>query len=132
MDGISDIKITGIDSKRPPVTRKQPYIDLYFQLSHKVPRNWAEDFNALLSSRKIRAKIQPDEGLYIETWVRGPDDVVERLKLLNSKIAECNESYIAKVLLRASTKDSQNSALENEGGEQGRLNRIVSSLEFEA
>lgn len=131
MEGISDIKIIGVDPKRPPVIRKQPYIDLFFQLSHEVPKEWAEDFNGLMSSRKIRAKVPPDEGLYIETWVRSPDEVVERFKLLTSKIEECNQNYVAKVLLKASARNSANGALENEQGEQGRLNRIVASLEFE-
>ncbi len=38
MEGISDIKIVSIDSKRPPVIRKQPYIALFFTLSHKGPK----------------------------------------------------------------------------------------------
>ena len=31
MEGISDIKIIGIDEKRPPKIRKEPYIDLVFK-----------------------------------------------------------------------------------------------------
>jgi len=45
MDGISDIRIVGIDAKRPPIIRKEPCIDIYFELSHKVPKYWAEEFN---------------------------------------------------------------------------------------
>ncbi|HEY5700614.1 MAG TPA: hypothetical protein VIT83_00825 [Gammaproteobacteria bacterium] len=131
MEGISDIKIVSIDSKRPPVIRKQPYIDLYFTLSHKVPKGWGEDFNVLMLKQKFKTKIQPDEGLYIETWVGKPDDVVQHFTLLKTKVAECNEQYIAKVKLKASQRDGENSALAEEPGEQGRLNRIMASLEFE-
>lgn len=132
MEGISDIKIIAVDSKRPPVIRKQPYIDLFFTLSHKVPKEWAIDFNALVSKQNFRSNIQTDDGLYIETWVRTPDDVAGHFKMLKDKVAECNENYIAKVLLSASKRDDANSAIGNEQGEQGRLNGIIAGLEFDA
>lgn len=130
MEGISDIKIVAVDSKRPPVIRKQPYIDLFFTFSHKVPLDWAHEFNALLSKHKLKAKVQPEEGLYIETWVRTPDDVDKHLELLQGKIKECSDAYIASLLLRASQKSDDNSALKNEMGEQGRLNKIIAELDF--
>lgn len=132
MEGISDIKIIAVDSKRPPVIRKQPYIDLFFTLSHKVPKEWAIDFNGLVSKQNFRSKIQTDEGLYIETWVRTPDEVSGHFNMLKDKVAECNESYTAKVLLRASKRADANSAIGNEQGEQGRLNGIIAGLEFGA
>ncbi len=64
--------------------------------------------------QNFKTKVQPDEGLFIETWVGAPDDVV---------------TYFT--LLKASQRDGENSALAEEPGEQGRLNRIVASLEFE-
>ena len=130
MKGISDIKIVAVDSKRPPVIRKQPYIDLFFTLSHKVPKEWAVDFNALVSKLSFKSKIQTDEGLYIETWVRTPDDVAGHFEMLKAKTTECNENYIAKIQLSASKRDSESAALGNETGEQGRLNRIISGLQF--
>ena len=47
MDNILDIRIIGIDEKRPPIIRKEPYIDLFFKLSCKPPLDWCEDFNVL-------------------------------------------------------------------------------------
>ena len=73
MEGISDIKITGIDEKRPPVIRKEPYIDIFFKLSHQAPADWCKDFNALLSNHPTAPKIKEKEGLYIEGWVRTAD-----------------------------------------------------------
>lgn len=48
MEGISDIKIIGIDEKRPSIVSKKPYIDLFFQLSHQAPDDWCRDFNSLM------------------------------------------------------------------------------------
>ena len=131
MEGISDIKIVGIDPTRPPLIRKEPYIDLYFQLSHEVPKDWSDDFNDLTSKQGIPAKISGVERLFIETWVRSPDDVVERLEDLKRYVTECTESYIAKVQLRKSHQDGANSAQGEELGEQGRLNKIIAGLTYE-
>ena len=97
MEGISDIKMIGLDPRRPPVLNKAPYIDLNFELSHEVPAAWAEDFNGSMSKHKFPAKIGADKRLFIETWVRSPDDVSSHFDLLKTKIAECNERFIARV-----------------------------------
>lgn len=131
MDGISDIRIVGIDAKRPPIIRKEPYIDIYFELSHKVPRNWAEDFNSLLAKQKFAATINVDAGLYIETWVKSPDDIPANLALLKAKVVECTEQYIAKIARTQGLRDAENTAVGQEQGEQGRLNTIVAGLKFE-
>ena len=55
MQNIMNIKIVGIDEKRPPLIRKEPYIDLFFQLSHKVPLDWCEDFNEL--TKKLSTQV---------------------------------------------------------------------------
>jgi len=132
MEGISDIKIVALDAKRPPVVRKAPYIDLFFELSHKAPKVWCEDFNGLLSKYKFPAKVQPDPGLFIETWVRTPDDVAPHLEHLKLEVAECNERYIENVRLAQGRKDGENAATAQGTGEQGRLNRIVAGLLFDS
>jgi hypothetical protein len=131
MEGISDIKIVGIDAKRPPVIRKEPYINMYFKLSHKVPLDWGQDFNALMAKIQCAGKINTTDGLYIETWVRTPDEITEHLQLLKDKIAECNKLYIAKILMSQSKQDGKNAALGQESGEQGRLNTIIAGLKFD-
>ena len=131
MEGISDIKIVALDSKRPPAIRAAPYIDLFFELSHEVPRDWSVEFNALMSKHKPPAKIQTDKGQFIETWVRTPDDVVKQFELLKAKVAECNDIFTAIIMARLGRKNDANSSLENQPGEQGRLNRIVAGLKFE-
>ena len=130
MEGISDIRITGIDAKRPPRIRKEPYIDLFFVLSHKVPADWADDFNQSMSKNRPPAWIKTDEGLYIETYVRTPDEVVAHLELLKKKVDACTQAYIAKILNRRTSDADARGAVREEGGEQGRLNRIIAGLDF--
>lgn len=131
MEGISDIKIAGIDEKRPPVIRKEPYIDIYFKLSHQAPEDWCKDFNALLSKHPTAPKIKGKEGLYIEAWVRTPDEIVILLQQLKEKVAECNRSYIERIQLSLRNTSDANAILAQQGdGEQGRLNKIVAELDF--
>ena len=130
MEGISDIKITGIDEKRPPKIRKEPYIDLVFKLSHKAPPDWCKDFNDSLSKNAYAPKINLDEGLYIQTWVRSIDEIAGLLQLLKKSVTECTQRYIEKVQQAAHTAEGNNSLLKEGGGEQGRLNAVIAGLDF--
>jgi hypothetical protein len=130
MEGISDIRITGIDEQRPPKMRKEPYIDLYFKLSHKAPPDWCKDFNDSLTRHPSAPKIKPEEGLFIATWVRHPDEVDAHLKLLQAKVAECTERYIKRIELERQSAKDAGADLAEGAGEQGRLNRIIAGLDF--
>lgn len=130
MEGISDIYIVGLDENRPPVIRKEPYIDLYFKLSHKAPDNWVKEFNRLVSKQKYDAAIDEKDALYIRTWVRSPDEIAVHLEMLQEKVRECSANYIAQIELLRRAADDKNVDLSHEGGEQGRLNRILSDLDF--
>jgi hypothetical protein len=123
MEGISDIKIVGMDEKRPPKIRKEPYIDLVFRLSHKASPDWCRDFNDLMMKHEYAPKI--------ETWVRTPDEIVAYFQLLKEKLAECTAQYIEKRRVSDLSKDSDNEALKQGEGEQGRLNRIIAGLDFD-
>ena len=131
MEGISDIKIIGIDVTRPPKIRKEPYIDIFFRLSHKAPPDWCDSFNSLMARHPFAPKIIKSEGLYIQTWVRNPDEIVPYLAQLKDKVAECSRLYIEAIALSARNAGADNDALANEPGEQGRLNRIIAALEFD-
>lgn len=131
VEGISDIKIVGIDEKRPPRIRKEPYIDMIFKLSHQAPPAWCNDFNTLLAKHPSAPKIKEKEGLYIEGWVRDADEIVGYLELLKTKVEECSCNYIARIERSARDADASNIELTQEAGEQGRLNKIIASLEFD-
>lgn len=130
MEGISDIRIVGMDEKRPPRIRKEPYIDLYFRLSHKAPLDWCQDFTDLQARQEYTSKINTDECLYIETWVRTPGEIAAHLQTLKQAVAECNARYIEKIRAHERNRDSDNDQLKKDEGPQGQLNRIIAGLDF--
>ncbi len=130
MEGISDIKIVGVDEKRPPRVRKEPYIDLFFKLSHKAPPDWCNAFNQLMGAQKSTGKINKTEGLYIETWIRAMEDIPKHLEQLQRGVAETSSGYIARVMQRQHDAESVVNALGQLGGEQGRLNQIIAGLDY--
>ncbi len=131
VEGISDIKISGMDPARPPRIRKEPYIDLYFKISHKAPASWCDGFNRIASERQLKAKIDPSDGLFIVTWVRKPEDIEPVLTSLKAVVSSSNEDYIARIEAERRAAAARSSDPENEG-EQGRLNRIIAGLKFDA
>ncbi len=130
MEGISDIRICGIDETRPPRIRKEPYIDLYFKLSHKAPKEWCEDYNRLVARKKYPAKIDPITGLFIDTWVRKPDEIAGTLEGLKEAVKLCNDEYIARIKAEAAASASSSNN-PGDDGEQGYLNRIIAGLKFD-
>ncbi len=131
MEGISDIKICGIDPTRPPRILKAPYINLYFELVHKAPADWCADFNHLVSKKKYTSKIDPVKGLHIETWVRKPEEIEIVLNELKQAVSACNQAYIDRIRAEAGDKSSSTDLAE-EGGEQGRApNKIIAALDYE-
>lgn len=131
MEGISDLKIIGIDETRPPIIRKEPYIDIIFKLSYQAPTDWCNDFNALLSKHPTSPRIKEKEGLYIETWVKTPDEIVAFLALLKDKVTDCSRKYVERIELSKRNAVAANASLGEETGEQGRLNGIIAALNFD-
>ena len=132
MEGISDIKIIGFDENRPPMIRKEPYIDLFFKLIHKAPKAWCDDFNQLTAKEKYSAKITADTGLFIEAWVRTPDEIEGILRSLKKVVETCSDNYIERInaeILAAS--NTSTSSKPGNSGEQGRLNKIIAELDFD-
>lgn len=132
MDGISDIKIIGIDEMRPPRIRKEPYINLYFKLSHKAPSSWCEDFNQLVGKNNYTTKIEPDEGLFIETWLRRPEEIPDMLEGLKEAVRAASDVFIARMKAEAlAAAASAGTVNPEDEGEQGRLNHIIARLKFD-
>ena len=132
MQGISDIKITGIDEARPPFIRKEPYIDIFFKLSHQAPTDWCKDLNSLfaLNHSSKNASINEKEGLFIKTWVRKPDEISSLLEQVNDEIAECTRQYIERVNLNSQQEGGETfETLQSR--EQSNLNNILASLNFD-
>ena len=130
MEGISDIRIVGIDEKRPPRIRKEPYIDLIFCLSHKAPVDWCRDLIELQSGQEYATEIDATECLYLETWVRTPGEIVNHFQQLKQSVTDCNALYIRKIEAQSRVFDSSNEKLQKDAGPQGDLNRIIANLDF--
>ena len=132
MQGISDINIIGIDETRPPFIRKEPYIDIFFELSHQAPIDWCKDLNSQFAVNKItsNATINEKEGLFIKTWVRTPDEISSLLEQLKEEITECTHQYIERIRL-SSQQSGGDTSERNESSEQANLNKIIASLIFD-
>lgn len=131
MESISDIVIIGMDEHRPPRILKQPYIDLIFKLNHQAPADWCDEFNGLMSQYESKPCINTKEGLYIETWVRTPGEIVPHLQLIQTAIADCIALYVEKIAAkrRSASKDHDQP---EENSEQSQLNKIIAGLNFGA
>jgi hypothetical protein len=130
MEGISDIRVSGIDEQRPPQIQKEPYINLFFKLNHKAPVKWCEGFNQLFSKADYSVKIEPAAGLFIETWVRKPEEIDAALAGLKEAVTTCTLEYIARIQAEAEAVTNLDHASDDQG-EQGRLNKIIADLNFD-
>ena len=133
MENILSLKIVGLDTKRPPRIRKEPYIDIFFELSDKAPKEWCDDFNKVGKQIDPPAKINTKEGLFIEAWVRNMDDIQKHLNIIKTKVTACNNLYIENIKLKELAEIEKNAALLRETGsqtEQSKLNKILVSLDY--
>lgn len=132
MQGISDISIIGIDETRPPFIRKEPYIDIYFKLSHQAPLDWCKDLNSIFAIKhpSNNAKIDEKEGLFIKTWVRSPEQITSLFEQIKTEITECTRQYIERIQLAARSPDNTDSLQDSVSSAQANLNLIISSLDF--
>ena len=131
LDNILDIRIIGIDENRPPVIRKEPYIDLFFKLSFKPPPDWCEEFNTLAKDLVPQVKIDKTVREFIDAYVRDINHIPEHLAKIKTKIAACNEQYLEGIRLKELAVAEQNASLQPAGVEQRKLNTIVAALKFD-
>ncbi len=130
MKDISQLKVTGIDSNRPPKILKEPYIDLVFELSEKAPKAWCQDFNMLFNNAAYSVKVDANQGKFVETWVRNMDEIPAHLKLIQAKIFECNTLFAAREAKIAKEIADRNMQSAGDEGPQALLNEIIESLDF--
>lgn len=129
MSGPEPITIIAIDSARPPQIRKDPYIELFFELSDTAPRQWCDDFNSSMQKQLSKPKVRADEGRFIETWVRRAEDIPAHLEVLKTAVHKCNELQQATALALANTVISK-SGEATLSSAQTQLNAVISTLVF--
>lgn len=129
MFDIKQLHICGLDEMRPPRIRKEPYIDLYFKLSEKAPAQWCEIFNDATKSGEFSVKIDPKVGLFIDTWVRKPEEIPLALQRIQQGVAMSIDLYLQQI--RDAQQAERDRAVTPEDiGEQGKLNQILAQLDF--
>jgi hypothetical protein len=131
MSEFSEIKIIGIDKDRPPRVRKEAYIDLFFQLSTKVPMDWCEDFNALGRKETPSPKIDKNKGECIESYVNNMNLSAPHLADVKKLVINCNLKYQQKLDEKARILAASNATLQGQDGEQMKLNDIIDALNFD-
>ncbi len=129
MEKIANLKIKGIDPNRTPNLDNNNYIDVIYELTQKAPRNWCLDFNNFFSKDRHKTRIDPEKGVYIETWVRNMDEIANELDLIKQKIKMCNTNYIKKLEEEALLR--KNSQSDNSSIEGKKLEKILAELNFD-
>jgi hypothetical protein len=132
MTDISSIKVVGIDEERPPIVRKEGYIDLYFKLSEKAPVEWCEDFNKLGHRLKPPVKIRPDKGLIMETYVHDMNAIQQQLDKIKEKIKQCSTEYLEREKQRMLALAARQAERIGSSDKQTLLNEIVAGLDYRA
>lgn len=131
MEGISDLKIEGIDENRAPSAKHAQYINLYFRLNHKAPEPWCSMFNDMMAKHPSKPKVIPTEGLYIETWVQKSEQIAPHLQLLKAAVKECSVQYIEKLEQERRASSAQTGEKVEDNSPQALLNRVIETLNFD-
>jgi len=124
-----NIKIKGIDPNRRPSVVNKNYIDIIFELSEKATKDWCVIFNDYFSKSGNNIRINPEEGNFVETWVRDMEDIPEALTRIKEYTVITNTKHTEKLVQDAeSRKDSYNHA---KSAASERLDTIISNLNFD-
>lgn len=129
MDKIEDLKIKGLDPNRQPNLDNNNYIDVVYELTQQAPRNWCLDFNNFFSKERHKTRIDPDKGLYIETWVRDIEEISTGLNLIKQKIKICNANYVERLKNEALQRKSLLS--DNLSIKGKKLEKVIAGLNFD-
>jgi hypothetical protein len=132
MNAISEIKIIGMDTDRLPRVRKEPYIDLFFKLSQKVPDEWCESFNILGRRIKPSPKVDNASKDCIQSYVNDMASIAQHLSDIKKAVQTCNKEYQEKLDAKAKLLAERNSSLQGQDGAQNKLNQIIEALDFDS
>lgn len=123
------IKIIGVDPKRRPNLNNKKYIDVFYELSEKASKDWCVEFNLCISKHKKQVRINPDIGLYIDTWVHGMYEIPEFLDSIKAAVIKCNSILLERAQNEEAARKHRD--IENRGAEHTELEKILQSLKFD-
>jgi hypothetical protein len=124
-----NIKIKGIDPNRRPSVVNKNYIDIIFELSDKANKDWCVIFNDYFSKSANNIRINPEEGNFVETWVRDMEDIPDTLSLIQEHIGITNTKYSEKLIKDAELREDSYNKVQSVESE--RLESILSGLNFD-
>ncbi len=128
MDEFNDIKIAGIDTKRPPrVDLDTEFVNVFFQLSHNAPKEWCQFFNATLDKSEVQAFIDAKDGRFIES-ISLPDRLPLQLDFLKTCVDKCNSAYRGH-LDEVVKRNKQEKEVKKK--KQDKLQTIIAQLSFD-
>jgi hypothetical protein len=131
MTQFSEIKITGIDTNRPPRVRKEAYIDLFYQLSEDAPEEWCDDFVSFGRQVNPLAKIDKIKPGFINTYINDMDEIPKHFEQIKQAVVDCNTQYMEKLMKREQALARENVTAREEGGQQFKLDEIIAALDFD-
>lgn len=128
---MTDYHLVGIDLERPPKIQRMPCIDLFFQLNEEATEDWCKEFNSIVGSPKYPVKVDTASKLFIETWVRKPEEIAAWLEEVKSLVVRGNEAYKKLLLARSVVANADSPGEVKISPEQEKLNGIVASLKYD-
>ena len=131
MEEFKELKIIGLDENRPPKAEgrgDKSIIHLFLKLSHKASVNWCQDFNRLLEGAIPSVHIKVDGGLFIETWVRKPEEIQGHITSIQEKVRAVNEQYENRLIEKQKQFDK---SIQEQSQLQEKIDSIVDSLKFD-
>ena len=129
MSEFLNIKIKGIDPNRHPRIVNKNYIDIIFELSGKAEKDWCDIFNDSFSSNGDNVRVNPEEGNFVETWVRDMEEIPEKLSLIKEASKLTNDKYKEKLIHDAELRE--NSYNQKQSVESEKLEKILGELIFD-
>lgn len=127
MEGFDDIKITGIDTRRPPrVDLDSDYVNVFFELSQGAPPDWCQFFNATLQKSEVQAFIDAKDGRFIES-ISLPEKLPLQLEFLKGCVGKCNQTYRSHLVERAKNRKKEEELRQKR---QKVLQSILEDLDF--
>ena len=124
-----NITIQRIDPNRYPSVVNKNYIDIIFELSEKATKDWCVLFNDSFVNNVDNIRINPEEGNFVETWVRDMEEIPEKLNLIKEVTKSTNTKCMEKLIKDAELRD--NSYNKNQSAESVRLEKILNELNFD-
>lgn len=126
----TELKIIGFDETRPPLVQPRPCIDLILELDQEATPEWCSMLLSVASKSVFSVKIEPDPGLFVETWVKTPGEIARAVELMKGYVASCNVAYDAELKRRMGAVNTETQEVIITP-EQIALNKIVAELVFE-